>query len=314
MSSPRHSRILGWPPSRRTGLGVLCLAGVLALAGCGGESSATGTGSGPTPSPSLRSLAPLTSSAPRGPGPTDTGVPAGVVTTPSDGLTITDDNTVIDSLDITGCVVVAADDVTIRRSRITCLDAPDQRAVRMDGAHTGLVLEDVEIDGGGRTDIGVDTSRTVIRRANIHDVNDGVRMGSSVTVEDSWIHSMTRIADLHPDAIQGISAQHIIIRGNTLDPRNRVTGDPANSAIQLGSETGTKLSEDVVIEGNYLDGGNYALNISSTINAKDITVRDNRFGTSSRYGAILTRTDVPIGTGNVSEPTGVAITPDTRDG
>jgi len=221
---------------------------------------------------------------------------------------ITTPGTVIDSLNVEGCVVVAASNVTIRRTRIHCTQSPYQRAVVMSGVQTGLVLEDVEIDGGGLTDIGVDTSRTVIRRANIHDVNDGVRMGNSITIEDSWIHSMTRMGTLHPDAIQGISAQDVIIRGNALDPRNSVTGDFANSAIQLGSETGTMLSRNVLIENNYVTGGNCTINISGTINAENVQVRNNRFGTESRYNCpVLTSVSVPMGEANVMDVTGYPI-------
>ncbi|HMO10317.1 MAG TPA: hypothetical protein PKB06_02155, partial [Actinotalea sp.] len=96
--------------------------------------------------------------------------------------------TVIDAMDIRGCVVIAADNVTIKRSRITCTDSPRNRAVYPEGERVGTLIEDVEISGGGVTDIAIDLSNVVIRRVDIHDVNDGVRMGSNITVEDSWIH------------------------------------------------------------------------------------------------------------------------------
>ncbi|MBX9244513.1 carbohydrate-binding protein, partial [Actinotalea ferrariae] len=132
-------------------------------------------------------------------------MPPGTELTPSGSLRITEDGAVVEGLDIDGCVVVAADDVTIRASRIRCTDTPDNRAVVRDGDHSGLLIEDVEIDGGGTTDIGVDVSRVVLRRLDIHHVNDGVRMGSDIVLEDSWIHDLSRIDDLHPDAVQGIS-------------------------------------------------------------------------------------------------------------
>lgn len=247
------------------------------------------------------------------PGPDNTGVPAGTALRRSDSLTISEDGAVVENLDIDGCVVVDADDVTIRRTRITCTDAPGGRAVVMDGKHTGLLIEDVEVDGGGTTEIGIDLNEAVIRRANIHSVNDGIRMGADLVIEDSWIHTMTRQGDLHPDAIQGISARDVVIRRNTLDPRNAKTGDLGNAAIMLGSETGPKISRGVVIEDNHLDGGNYTINISAAITAKDFVVRGNVFGPNARYGPVLTRTDVPVGEGNVMAETDEPIDVDTKD-
>ncbi|MBX9246315.1 hypothetical protein ICW40_16095, partial [Actinotalea ferrariae] len=84
-------------------------------------------------------------------------------------------------------------------------------------------------------------------------------------------------------------------------------------AIMLGSETGTKLSRGVLIENNFLDGGNYTINISSSITAEDVVVRDNVFGSNARYGPILTRSDVPIDEGNVLEGSSEPAPVDTRD-
>ncbi|GGC05484.1 hypothetical protein [Cellulomonas carbonis] len=241
------------------------------------------------------------------PGAHNTGVPAGTTLRPSGSLTITQDGTVVDGLDITGCVVVDADDVTIRNTRITCTDAPRERAVRMEGKHTGLLLEDVEIDGRGLTEIGVDVNSTVLRRVDVHGFNDGIRMGHDLLIEDSWVHDMTRQGDLHPDAIQGISAEDVVIRNNTLDPTNTATGDRGNAAIQLGSETGTLISRNVVIEGNLLDGGNVSLNVSGAINAENIAIRSNRFGTGSKYGPVLTPHRVTPAADNVMDVLGTAI-------
>src|ERR1700754_4603683 len=50
---------------------------------------------------------------------TNTGVPAGTSLTPSSSRTITTNGTVINGLEITGTVTVAADNVTIKNSKIT---------------------------------------------------------------------------------------------------------------------------------------------------------------------------------------------------
>ena len=235
------------------------------------------------------------------PGAADTGVPAGVVLQPSGSVRITQRGQVVDGLDITGCVVIAADDVVIRNTRVRCADAPRKRAVVSEGTRSGLVLEDSEVIGSGSTEIGVDVSGITIRRVEVTGVVDGVRLGSNIVLEDSWVHGLRRSGTLHPDAVQGISAQDVVIRGNTLDGRGADGRDLGNSAIMLGSETGTKLSRNVLVEGNHLDGGNYSLNISTGINAQDFVVRDNVFGKNSRYGPALSPPRVRLGTGNTTE-------------
>ncbi|GGC05475.1 hypothetical protein [Cellulomonas carbonis] len=253
-------------------------------------------------------VAPLTAEIlARRPGPHNTGVPAGTVLRPSGTLRVTQPGAVIDGLDIEGCLVIDADDVTVRNTRIRCTSTTRNRAVVMDGKHKGFLLEDVEIDGGGSTEIGIDVTDAVIRRVDVHHVNDGIRMGANLVIEDSWIHHMTRRGSLHPDAIQGISAKNIVIRNNTLDPRNPDTGDLANAAIMLGSETGTKTSENVLIEGNFMSGGNYTLNVSGSITATGFVIRQNRFGGGARYGAIITRQSVPAEPDNVVDATGTRV-------
>jgi hypothetical protein len=218
------------------------------------------------------------------PGPDTTGVPADVELEPSGDVTVTEDGAVVDGLDIDGCVVIAADDVTISNSRITCTDSPKARAVRTDETREGLTITDTEVDGGGVTDIGIDVSNVTITRVNVHGVNDGIRLGSNITVEDSWVHDLVRQGELHPDAIQGISAQDIVIRGNALDPRDLDAGDLGNAAIMLGSEAGTKLSRNVVIEDNLLNGGNYSINIRADITAEDFTIAATRSGPTRGTG------------------------------
>lgn len=240
-------------------------------------------------------------------GPTNTGVPAGVTLEPSGSLMISEEGAVVQGLDIRGCVIIAADDVTLKQSRVRCEDPDAKRAITTSGEVSGTVIEDVEVDGGGVVDIGVDVSRSRLSRLNVHSVNDGVRMGSSILLEDSWVHDLARSGSLHPDAVQGISSNDVVIRGNTLDPRDTGGSDLGNAAIMLGSESAPYTSRNVVIEDNLLDGGNYSLNIRGDIDAEDFVIRDNTFGDGSRYGPIISPESVPIGTGNTTARTGLIV-------
>jgi hypothetical protein len=117
------------------------------------------------------------------PGAASTGVPAGVKLTVTGQLTVTTPGAVIDAKDIRGCLDNQADRVTVKRSRIRC--AGDYVVRTADGV-TGVVLSDVEIDGTGSpatTAIGV--AGYTLRRADVHGVGDGPRMGDNTVVEDS---------------------------------------------------------------------------------------------------------------------------------
>ena len=252
-----------------------------------------------------------TPTASRGPvDPADTGVPDGVALKDSGPLRITDDGAVIDGLDVDGCVTVLADDVTIRNTRIRCGDAKKKLVVTVGDRAENLVIESSEIDGRGKLQVGVGWTRYTLRKVDVHGVADGARFGHGVTIEDSWVHDMARIGDLHSDALQTTSASDVVIRGNVLDPTRTKDDDLNNSGLMLGSETGSKQVRDVLVEHNLFDGGNYALNVRGDIEAEDLVIRDNVFGEGSRYGAVLTPRSVPLGEGNVMAASGEPVEAD----
>ena len=236
-------------------------------------------------------------------GPATTGVPRGKKLTPSGPLNIWTPGTVIDGLDIDGCVTVSGSNVVIRNTRIHC-DAPKgDVAVYQRGGAKNLLLEDVEIDGRGTSPVCVGWTSYTVRRANIHDCVDGARFGSSVIIEDSWVHDMVKIGSLHPDALQTTGGEDVVIRGNTLQPQHG-TNDVSNAALMVGTELSPRVLDRVLVENNYLDGGNYALNVRADVNARQIAIRNNRFGDATRFGPVITPPQVPLGTGNVYAATG----------
>ena len=256
---------------------VLVLLGGVALGGCGADDEAPGDYVRPTAAPS-------TPEDTTPPGPDNTGVPAGVTLRPSGDLVVTDPGSVVDGLDVIGCVRVLASDVTIQNTRIRCGDPVTANVVQVGDGVTGLLVVDSEIDGLGRADIGVGWNDYTLRRVDIHGTNDGVRLGDDVLVERSWIHDMTRKGDLHPDCVQATQGSDITVRGNTLDVYSRGTGDLNNAAVMLGSETGSRVLERVLVEGNWLNGGNYTVNVRQDADLDGVVFRDNVYGPDSRYG------------------------------
>ncbi len=264
-----------------------------------------------TPGPGWKPPVPSGPGASPGPavlrGANNTGVPAGTALTPSESFTVWQDGAVIDGVDVDGCVIVNAKDVTIKRSRIRCSAQLGQMAVEVGASGDRVTLEDVEVDGRDRTPVCVGWSRFTLRRVNVHGCADGVRFGHRVVVEDSWVHDLVRLGTLHGDALQTTSASDVVIRGNTLNPRNTARRDFHNAAIMMGSETGSRQVRRVLIEHNHLDGGNYSLNVRSDIDAQGVLIQHNTFGATTRYGPVLTPGSVPVGASNTVVGTRTAV-------
>lgn len=217
------------------------------------------------------------------PGPGTTGVPAGTQLKSSGSLSITTAGAVISGLNINGCVDVKASNVTIKRSKINC--SSGLYAVRTYDNVRSLVVEDVEIDGGGQTSAAVCCGNYTLRRVNVHSTIDGPRLGSNTTIVDSWVHHLSRVSGSHNDALQTTGASNIVVRHNRLEPYNPSTGDPFNAALMIGSTTGPEV-RNLSFEDNFCNGGNYTIGIRDDLNASGIVIRRNTFGTNYRYGVV----------------------------
>jgi hypothetical protein len=237
----------------------------------------------PTPTPTKTSSAPPIPSS--WPNASSTGVPAGVTLKSSAGLEITKAGTVISGLDINGCVDVEAANVTITDTLITCdRDSPVIHVY----AGASVTVSHSEIDGqdGASTAIGYDNF--TLDAVDIHDTVDGISLGSNDLIENSYVHDLARGDGTHNDAIQTQGGSNDVVEGNTLEAYRASTGDYMNSAIQTGHLV--EALSNVLVEDNYLDGGNYTVNAGSTsTNGYPISgyvFRSNVFGPNSRYGPV----------------------------
>ncbi|MBU4337164.1 MAG: DUF4082 domain-containing protein, partial [Actinobacteria bacterium] len=239
-----------------------------------------------TPKPTSTTTAPAVPAptTPK-PGSSNTGVPAGVQLTASGGTTVTTANAVLDSLDISGTVVIDAPGVTIRNSRIQGDGVYGVQVVS-----GSVTITDSEIAGFENAITG---SGWTARRVNIHSVTgDGVKVGSDVTLDASWIHDLDPAPGAHADGVQmqgGVT--NLVLTGNTID-----VGSDANSAIFLAPDLGPSSAGPVTVNGNWLDGGGYALfcvdGASGRYFVDHISITNNRFGSESRYGPV--RINVPV--------------------
>jgi hypothetical protein len=215
-----------------------------------------------------------------------TGVPAGTILRPSGSISVTANGTVINGLDIAGCVDIHANDVVIENSRISC--GRTTQVVRVFSGAQNLTVRDTELDGQNKAAACIGFDNFTMLRDNLHNCVDGVNANGDVAMEYSYVHLLSRLTGTHNDTFQTIGGAHMLLIGNNMDAYNTTTSDLMNSAIQTGHLN--KPLSDVLVVGNLVDGGNYTINAgASSTNGYSISgyvFSGNRFGTHSRYGPI----------------------------
>jgi hypothetical protein len=250
----------------------------------------TAPAASPTPSPSKASTpvlptVPAKSAIVQGrPGAGNTGVPAGVKLQSSGALNITTPGTVIDGLDISGCVTIDAANVTIKNSRIHC----STNASVVSVSSGNLIMSHSEIDGEGRAAQCISFSNYTLDAVDIHGCADGAKFASNVVIRNSYIHDLARGDGTHNDALQTMGGHDDVIEGNTLLAYSAADDDPMNAALHSGHITSDL--RNVRVSNNYMDGGNYTVNAGATTTGGNsisgYVFTDNVFGPHSRYGAV----------------------------
>jgi hypothetical protein len=178
------------------------------------------------------------------PGPSNTGVPAGVKLTPYTGpCTITVRNTVIDSKIIKDCRMdIRTTGVRILNSKII------KGSLNVSGGSSSATVEDTEIEIGSPKHRGITGPNWTVRRVNIHGGYSGIWC-TNCTVEYTYIHDQDRddTGTQHASAIrmdQGLTLRHSTILCNA-----PVIGDAGCSADLTGYGDFAPVKNNT-IEGN----------------------------------------------------------------
>ncbi|TRY18637.1 right-handed parallel beta-helix repeat-containing protein [Tessaracoccus rhinocerotis] len=228
--------------------------------------------------------------APAGPAPSysgfpdasNTGVPAGVTLRQSSGIVVTTPGTVIDALDVRGSIVVRADNVTIKNSRVTT-DA--RYPIHITSGVTGTLIDHVEVSNAGSNGKGIffDGGTGTVRYSDIHSAEDGVHIvADGVTLEHNYIHDLTRFAGAHPDTIQIRGGDNITVRHNNLQAYTASIG-VMNAAIQIGSLAGGDTITNLRVTDNLMNGGHVTVNGGGRGEVDSAIYSNNRFGRAHQY-------------------------------
>ena len=183
---------------------------------------------------------------------------------------------VIDGLDVQGTITVNADNVTIKRTRVT---AGQFWGIQTGNGVRNLTVQDVDIIGQPGCEGGIGFKDYTAVRVDVSGCIDGLKVGSRTTVLDSYIHDLRFGNGSHNDGIQGMGGNGFLIKGNYIS-----NPDNQTSCILLGEEMGPM--DNAVIDGNWLDGGNYTIYIGFGTTNPNATVRNNRFGRNYVYGLL----------------------------
>ncbi|HKT03116.1 MAG TPA: hypothetical protein VJT31_26600, partial [Rugosimonospora sp.] len=247
------------------------------------------------------------------PGKANTGVPPGVALTVVTGnRTFATSNTVVSGQDFHGFVKVTGRNITFRN----CIfrgGTPSGNAALLDAEQgTNTVVEDSEFTPAhpAATLDDVWTNHTSIYRANIHGGVDGVKTGTGVLIQDSYIHDMTWFAsdpnqgggETHNDGVQSFYGDsNVTLRHNNIDMSTTKNG---NAAFQDSASNSTVVN-------NWLDGGGCTLNFADHGPAlTGLAVTGNRFGRHSFYSCPILLSNnafLSQNSANVWSDTGTAI-------
>jgi hypothetical protein len=277
----------------------------------------------PAPAPSAPAPAPSTPApAPNPPADqpstgfpdaSNTGVPQGVVLKVHNGdITINQPNTVIDGLEVRGIITVNAPGAVIKNSKIVGTSTPRSVGlVNNVASGASFTIIDSEIAAATENTMwnGIFGSNFTAERVDIHRVVDPVRiLDSNVTVKNSWLHDSTYSATdalrngtpTHDDSVQIQAGTNILLENNRME-------DAHNAAIMIGQDKSRTPLSNIVIRGNYLQGGSCTVNIDRTPSVVKPSLLDNVFGperTSKPCAVIAPAANAPILSGNVWEETG----------
>jgi hypothetical protein len=204
---------------------------------------------------------------------TNTGVPSGTSLTPSGSITVSTNGATIDALDVTGCITVTGNNVTIRRTRVRCAGSS---GIYTGDSNTGALIEDTEvaclIDGC----TAITRRNYTARRVNVHGGMHVTWAEGNVTIEDSYLHDpipYDPVTDPHTSSIQlpsgtsNVTIRHNRIYGQYLNQSNFGT-----TALTMGGGT-----SNITVDNNILAGGGYTLYCNQGGKGTNDSYINNRF-------------------------------------
>lgn len=238
------------------------------------------------------------------PSATNTGVPAGVTLTASGTIKADTAGMVIEAKDVTGQILVNADDVTIKNSKVHSKGGENDIAIKVkDGVKgTKVLRSEVYTETGGY--IGFAGGDAFVCASYFHGWENAMTVGGGMIIQANFIEKLTSgQAGAHYDGIEiyggGAPSK---LWGNHIrltDGEGKFRGE--TGAINLTAYQGD--IDDVEMNGNTLGGGSYTLYVDEQNSSKATNIKITNttfYKDSAAYGTHLIRraASVTVFTGN----------------
>ena len=228
------------------------------------------------------------------------GVPEGTVLTASGSITVKKNGAVVDARDITGSISVKANNVTIKRTRVT---NGGYHSIRIFDGFRGTVIEDVSITCTSTKGNGIVFGNYTARRVSITGCKNGFMSSANApaVIEDSYWNGVPVGTTTAPTTttvapttttVAPTTTTTVAPTTTTVAPTTTTTvAPPVTSALPNATNTGVPAgvslrpsgSLTISTPGAVVD----ALDISGTIeiNADNVTIKRSRIRTNgARYG------------------------------
>jgi hypothetical protein len=209
-------------------------------------------------------------------------------------MTITTPGTVIDGLDVSGCIIVRTNNVTIRNTRVRQNGLCWGGAIDTEyGPYSNILIQDVEVDGQRQNANAplVGSGGYTCIRCNVHDGGQGFHLTNNVVVVDSYVHDLYGSGSSHNDAVLSNGGEHFLVSHNTLIcdvgfPGNASTGGGCTGAFNLFGDFGQ--IDDVAADNNLFRGGSYCVYAGSGFgkpypNSTHVRITNNKFVRTNPY-------------------------------
>ncbi len=220
--------------------------------------------------------------------------------TASGSIVITTPGTIIEGLFVTGSISVQADDVIIRDSII---QSDSYFGVRADFGAQNLLVENVEITHALAA--GITGSNYTLQNSRIHEMGaDAIKVYDNVVVKNNYIRHLGTEPGSHADGIQMTRGSNVVIQNNTIDMPHDLPGYENSQCLIIQTDQGP--IDDVLINGNWLNGGGFCVQVNDKNFGPPSNVRiiRNKFGRDHAFGTMTFFNTVPVQFSNSWEDTG----------
>jgi hypothetical protein len=223
------------------------------------------------------------------PGPDNTGPRIDELEVSSGTMTISEPGAVVERIEHYGEIYVQAPGVVLRDVRVI---SRGWYGIRVFEGASGVIIEHAEVvleqRPVGQAAVASSGGNLTLRDSELRGNGDGVKIGNGDVYERNWIRMSKPDAgsDLHLDGLQADGGgTGVVIRQNRIELPPDVDG---NAAIIINGGTAPSRG-DILIEDNWLDGGNYTIYAGINKDGScqpNVRAIGNRFGRNERYGLL----------------------------